>query len=78
MFIPIALAWVNQTVSSTKILYKIQKIEEELKHEQDRKISLEMLKDKMTSLEFVEWTARNKLNFTDPSRQDIVVISLSQ
>ncbi|OGR84302.1 MAG: hypothetical protein A2901_03060 [Elusimicrobia bacterium RIFCSPLOWO2_01_FULL_54_10] len=72
--IPLVLFWVNQTVSSTKVLYQIQKLNEDLKVEQDRKISLEMLRDRLTSLEFVEWTARNKLGFTDPRRQDIILI----
>ena len=75
---PAVLLWVNQTVSSTKILYQIQKLDDELKREQDRRITLEMLRDRMTSLEFVEWTARNKLGFVDPRSQDIVVIPVSQ
>ncbi len=74
VFIPLILLWVNQTVNSTKILYQIQKVEEELKHEHDKKIALEMLKDRMTSLEFVEWTARNKLGFVEPKAADIVVL----
>ena len=74
ILIPLVLLWVNQTVSSTKILYQIQKVNEEIKEEQDRKMTLEMLKDRLTSLEFVEWTARNKLGFTDPSREKIILV----
>ncbi len=78
VLVPVILLWVNQTVNSTKILYQIQKIDEEMKHEQDRKIALEMLKDRMTSLEFVEWTAKNKLGFVEPKREDIVVLAVSR
>ena len=78
IFIPIILLWVNQTVNSTKILYQIQKIEELSKHEQDRQIALKMLKDKLTSLDFVEWTAKHKLGFIEPKREDVVVLTVSK
>lgn len=75
VLIPLVLFWVNQTVSSTKILYQIQKLSDEIAREEDRKVSLEMLRDRLTSLEFVEWTARNKLGFADPKRENIIILA---
>ena len=77
-FTPIILLWVNQTVSSTKILYQIQKLEEEVKREHNRSIELKILRDRMTSLEFVEWTAKNKLGFVVPKAEEIVMISVPE
>ena len=74
VLIPLVLFLVNQTVSSTKILYQIQSISDEIEREEDRRVSLEMLRDRLTSLEFVEWTARNKLGFADPKRENIVLL----
>ena len=76
-FTPIILFWVNQTVNSTKILYQIQKTEEELKREEHRSVELKLLKDRMVSLESVEWIARNKLGFVVPKREDIIVLTVS-
>ena len=72
---PLVLFWVNQTVSSTKILYQIQQLSDEIESEENRKVSLKMLRDRLTSLEFVEWTARNKLGFSDPKRENIVLMA---
>jgi cell division protein FtsB len=74
ILIPLVLFWVNQTVSSTKILYQIQKLSDEIKQEENRKVALEMLCDRLTSLEFVEETARNKLGFVDPKRENIILL----
>ena len=75
VLIPLVLFWVNQTVSSTKTLYQIQKISDEIEREENHKVALEMLRDRMTSLEFVEWTARNKLGLEDPKRENTVLLA---
>ena len=78
VFVPVVLLWVNQTVSSTKILYQIQKLEEEINHEHGRAVELGMAKDRMTSLESVEWTAKNNLGFVAAHQDDIVVITVPE
>ena len=76
-FTPMILLWVSQTVDSTKILYQIQTLEEEIKSERNRSVELKLLYDRMTSLEFVEWTAKNKLGFVVPKADELVILTVS-
>ena len=68
------LVWVNQTVRSTQISYQIQKLEEQIKDEEDHKSELEANKNQYLSLNSIEEIARQKLGLVNPQDKDIVVI----
>jgi len=52
------MGWVNQTIRSTKLSYKIQKLEEDLKKEERKFTQLKMSRDQILSLESIEKKAK--------------------
>ena len=76
LLIPFLLMWVGQTVRSTQLSYQIQTLEDEFKKERARQIELQMLRDRLISLDSIEKTARNKLGLIVPSKENIVLVTL--
>ena len=74
--VPLVLFWVRQTVLSTQMLYEIQKIEQEIKKERNRRADLEMKKDRILSLEALEERAKMKLGLVVPGKENIVLMVL--
>jgi hypothetical protein len=76
LLIPFLLLCVHQGVRSTQVSYQILKIEDEIKKERDRQIELEMVRDRLVSLEEIENVARIKLGLVAPRKENIVLITL--
>lgn len=72
------LLWVHQTVQTTQISYKIQKLEEELQKEETKQIEFKMQADQYQTLEFVESVAKKKLGLIQPKENNIIVITLPE
>lgn len=72
------LLWVNQTVRSTQLSYRIQSLEDEIKKEDARRVHLKRQRDAQLSLENVEEVAKSKLGMAVPKDEDIIVIALSR
>ena len=76
--VPLVLFWVRQTVRSTQMLYDIQKVEQEIKKEGNRRADLEMKKDRILSLEALEERAKMKLGLIVPGKENIVLMALTK
>ena len=76
LLIPLSLLWISHTVRSTQISYRIQKLEEELEKEKNKRVELEIARDRLLSLETVEAAAKRKLGLVVPQEENIVAWTL--
>ncbi len=76
VFVSFLLFWVHQSVRSTQISYRIQKLDSEIKRERSRETEFLMKIDQWVSLESVESIAKEKLGLIVPREKDIILISV--
>ena len=70
------LLWVNQSVRSTQLSYRMQKVEQEIRQEQKRRTELELERDSLLSLENLEEVSKKKLGLVEPKDENIVIMSV--
>lgn len=75
MGILLLLLWVNQSIRSTELSYKIRSLEAEIQLEEKKRTVLEMKKNQLLSLSFIEEVSR-KSGLVSPDPENIVIIKL--
>ncbi|OGR79257.1 MAG: hypothetical protein A3I11_08220 [Elusimicrobia bacterium RIFCSPLOWO2_02_FULL_39_32] len=68
------LMWVGFSIQSTQLSYSINKIEDEIKKEERRLVELEMIKNKLVSLDSLEMLAKEKLGFIFTKEENIIYL----
>ena len=66
--------WVGFSIQSTQLSYSINKIEDEIKKEERRLVELEMIKNKLVSLDSLEMLAKEKLGFIFTKEENIIYL----
>lgn len=77
-FVLFLLLWVSQSVRSTQLSYEIQKLEEQIKEEQNMQVELKLKRDRYFSLEYVETLAKKKYGLILPPQENIVILPLPE
>jgi len=71
------LLWVNQSVRSTQLSYRMQKVKDQIHQEQTRRTELQMERDGLLSLESLEEISKKKLGLIEPKDDNIVIMTLT-